>query len=560
MKSLCLGWLLVCAIGAAGPGAQAQDPARNLVVQPAATPPAAAAERRVALVIGNNAYRDAPLTNPVNDARAMADALRAAGFDVVLRTDISHREFLSALREFGDRLRRSGAGLFYFAGHGMQIKGRNYLIPVDAAIEREDEVAYAAVDAQAVLDKMESAGAATNLLILDACRNNPFARSFRSASQGLAQMDAPVGTLVAFATAPGSVASDGQGSNGLYTQHMLEALRRPGLKVEDVFKQTRAAVRRDSQGKQVPWEATSLEGDFYFVPPLAPVAPPATAAETDRAVEEALWSAVKDSREPAELRAYLGRYPQGPHAAQARTRLAALAPAASSAAAAAAALPAAASAAPPSQVARRPADSAATYPPRGNAQGYTVGDKWNYQVIDKWKGEVVRNDAVRVGKIEPDGSWLTAGGAEYDEHGRLRKWQSAAGEWRQCVPHCPRWWPGMKVGETRRFKYDYSGKPADGKPWLISIDGEGRVLGIENVKVPAGEFQAYRVEYKATMTAVGRAGAGTLQANYWYVPEMHTLVAQEEDANWSGRTDRRERRELTSFNLANPPPPSPSPR
>jgi len=270
-----LFWLLAWPAGA-------QEPARGLARQ-AVTRPGAGAEQRVALVIGNNAYKDAPLTNPVNDARAMADALRSAGFTVSLRTDISHRDVLVALREFGDALRRGGVGVFYFAGHGMQIKGRNYLIPAGATIEREDEVAYAAVDAQAVLDKMEAAGNATNLVILDACRNNPFARSFRSASQGLAQMEAPVGTLVAFATAPGSVASDGQGQNGLYTQHLLQALRKPGMKVEDVFKQTRAAVRRDSQGKQIPWESTSLEGDFYFTAPPVPVS-------AERAVEDAFWA------------------------------------------------------------------------------------------------------------------------------------------------------------------------------------------------------------------------------------------------------------------------------
>ena len=221
--------------------------------------------QRVALVIGNGQYKDSPLSNPVNDARAIAQALRESGFAVIVRENTDQKTMLTALREFGDRLRGGGVGLFYFAGHGMQIKGRNYLIPVGARIEREDEVAYAAVDAQAVLDKMEAAGNGTNIMILDACRNNPFARSFRGGQAGLAIMDAPVGTLVAFATSPGTVASDGDGQNGLYTQHLLTAMRQTDAKVEDVFKQVRKAVRRDSDGKQVPWESTSLEGDFYFV-------------------------------------------------------------------------------------------------------------------------------------------------------------------------------------------------------------------------------------------------------------------------------------------------------
>ena len=148
----------------------------------------------------------------------------------------------------------------------MQVKGRNFLIPVDAQIQREDEVAYNSVDAGQVLDKMEAANNRLNIVILDACRNNPFARSFRSGSSGLAQMDAPVGTLIAFATAPGSVASDGQGQNGLYTQHLLQSMQIPGTKIEDVFKNVRAGVRKDSAGRQIPWESTSLEGDFVFVP------------------------------------------------------------------------------------------------------------------------------------------------------------------------------------------------------------------------------------------------------------------------------------------------------
>jgi hypothetical protein len=178
------------------------------------------------------------------------------------------------------------------------------------------------LDAQGVLDKMESAGNGTNLVILDACRNNPFARSFRSSSQGLAQMDAPVGTMVAFSTAPGSVASDGNGSNGLYTQHLLGALQQPGLKVEEVFKQVRAAVRRESRGAQVPWESTSLEGDFYFVPPVPVVAAPPP--DPLAALDDALWDAVKDSTQPAEIGAYLRRFPAGRHAATATQRLAAV--------------------------------------------------------------------------------------------------------------------------------------------------------------------------------------------------------------------------------------------
>lgn len=271
MRSSCL--FLLC-ITLALPAA-AQD--RVLRMSKATTQAAAAtAEQRIALVIGNGQYKDAPLLNPVNDARAVAKALTRSGFRVVQKENIGRAEMQVALREFGDALKKGGVGLFYFAGHGVQVKGRNFLIPIDANIEREDEVAYNALDANQVLDKMEAANNRLNIVILDACRNNPFVRSLRSSGAGLAQMEAPVGTFIAFATAPGSVASDGQGSNGLYTQHLLRAMLRPGVKIEDVFKNVRAGVRRDSKGRQVPWENTSLEGDFVFVP--RPAAPATVAA------------------------------------------------------------------------------------------------------------------------------------------------------------------------------------------------------------------------------------------------------------------------------------------
>lgn len=272
-------WLLLLCAALAMPAAAQQRAQPN--VPRAAT---AIAEQRIALVIGNSQYKDSPLPNPVNDARAISKALTEAGFKVVKKENIGQKEMQIALRDFGDALKAGGVGLFYYAGHGMQVKGRNFLIPVDAQIQREDEVAYNSVDANQVLDKMEAASNRLNIVILDACRNNPFARSFRSGSMGLAQMDAPVGTLVAFATAPGSVASDGDGQNGLYTQHLLQSMQRPGVKIEDVFKNVRAGVRKESGGRQIPWESTSLEGDFVFIPlPPAPAATIAVSTATQTA-------------------------------------------------------------------------------------------------------------------------------------------------------------------------------------------------------------------------------------------------------------------------------------
>jgi hypothetical protein len=239
--------------------------------------------KRLALVIGNASYRDAPLPNPLNDAADMEKVLAASGFTVIKRQNASLREMHLALREFGDRLDRSGVGVFYFAGHGMQVRGRNYLIPVDADIAREDEVAFTALDLGAVMEKLDSAKNPLNLVILDACRNNPFGNRIRPSAKGLAQVEAPPGTLIAFATAPGSTAADGSGRNGLYTQHLVKAIEKQGAPVEEVFKTVRAAVRAESKNTQVPWESTSLETHFAFraaPPPPKVETKPATIAQT----------------------------------------------------------------------------------------------------------------------------------------------------------------------------------------------------------------------------------------------------------------------------------------
>jgi len=224
----------------------------------------AASEKRFALVIGNSRYASSPLNNPVNDARAMATTLKSFGFDVSRLENASYKDIRRAIIEFGNRLRDSGVGVFYYAGHGLQVNGRNYMVPVDAVIQGDAEVAVEAVDVDYVLSRMETARNRLNIVILDACRDDPFSRSFRSPVHGLASIDAPIGTLIAYATAPGKVAQDGEGANGLYTSELLKAMKVPGLKIEDVFKRVRQSVSRQTNGQQVPWEASSLVGDFSF--------------------------------------------------------------------------------------------------------------------------------------------------------------------------------------------------------------------------------------------------------------------------------------------------------
>ena len=559
---------------------------RNLQVQ--AAPPSANSNQRVALVIGNAAYKEAPLTNPVNDARAIGQALQESGFTVILRENTDQRGMLAALREFGDKLRGGGTGLFYYAGHGMQIKGRNYLIPVGANVEREDEVAYSAVDAQAVLDKMESAGNAANIMILDACRNNPFTRSSRSGQSGLAQMEAPVGTLVAFATSPGAVASDGAGANGLYTQHLLTAMRQNGSKVEDVFKQVRANVRRDSQGKQVPWESTSLEGDFYFRGGAS--AATASAVDSSIAVENALWDAVKNTSLPIELRAYLNRFPQGRYAAEASAKLAKLQPsnvatASAQPAAPSATKPVAANTAPNTGAAAVPdtssngkdqaaidrrteellagiasatvaAQQAALAPapkprpvPASNKAGFTVGDRWRFQVVDKFKGEVVNNYARSIDKVSPDGALvLNKGGVRWDANGNTRFLRSADRErnYSDGFIDAP---PLLRNGAKTDLNYEIESKYTDGRVTKESSKGTMVVKGQESVKTPAGEFQAWKVEREVFWNYADGA-RGRFIFTGWYVPELRSYVAwDQESRNSHGNINYRDRHELTSFTV-----------
>jgi uncharacterized caspase-like protein len=223
--------------------------------------------RRIALVIGNGRYEFSPLRNPVTDANDMAQVLISFNFEVITRANLTQNEMKQAIRAFGERIRPGGIGLFYYAGHAVQVEGRNYLIPVGAKITTETEVEDEAVDVGLLLRQMQDAHNQLNIVILDACRTNPFARKFRSLNDGLASINAPSGTLIAYATAPGSVASDGDGKNGLYTQELLKAMREPGLKIEDVFKRVRDRVQNVTRGRQVPWESTSLVGDFYFSGP-----------------------------------------------------------------------------------------------------------------------------------------------------------------------------------------------------------------------------------------------------------------------------------------------------
>ncbi len=236
------------------------------------------AERRVALVIGNAQYREGPLANPVNDARDMRDRLLTLGFEksnIVYRENLKTAEIGALLREWRSRLTAGPdtVALVFYAGHGVQIRGENYLPTVDARVDGEEDLPHQAVKLADLTLVMVESKTRINLVFLDACRNNPYARRFRDGTRGLAVVQPPSGTLIMHATAPGSVASDGSGRNGVFTQHLLANMATPNMPVEMMLKKVNDDVFSSTQGKQDPWPEGSIRGFFYFAQGAAPDQP-----------------------------------------------------------------------------------------------------------------------------------------------------------------------------------------------------------------------------------------------------------------------------------------------
>jgi len=276
---------------------------------------APAADIRIALVIGNSAYiGGAALANPANDAKAMAETLRGMGFTVVELRDGSKAQMNAAVAKVQAALNgKQGVGMLYYAGHGLQVDARNYMVPVDAKVKKIADVPQQTVDVNSVVEAFKSAGNRMNILVLDACRNNPFGSI--NTGKGLAPLDAPSGTFLAYATAPGNVAEDGdeKTGNGLYTQYLLQELKKPQARIEDVFKRVRFAVRKASEGRQIPWESTSLEDDFQFNDGkiIAPTKRTAQQLQAEFNVEKHDWDRIKGSSKTDDFYAFIQKYPRG---------------------------------------------------------------------------------------------------------------------------------------------------------------------------------------------------------------------------------------------------------
>jgi hypothetical protein len=302
--------------------------------------PALAAPDRVALVVGNSAYKNAAmLPNPSNDAAAVAAALRKIGFDVIEGRDLPKRAMEEKIIEFSRKLDHASLALFFYAGHGLQISGHNYLLPIDAALERPGDLSFETIDLSQVLGQME-AEKRVNLVFLDACRDNPFAKSLarsmgtRSAAvgQGLASIQSAVGTMIAYATQPDNVALDGAGPNSPFTTALLKHIGTPGLEVRTMMTRVRSDVLAATNDKQVPWDHSSLIGEVMLAP--LPDATPAVAMAAPKPAENApppvapssseagpAWAVTKDTTSIAVMQAFIKEFGDTVYGQMARARL-----------------------------------------------------------------------------------------------------------------------------------------------------------------------------------------------------------------------------------------------
>ena len=492
--------LLWCAL--TWPAAIAQQP-RGLAIT----------EERLALVIGNAAYRTDPLDNPINDARLIASSLQRSGFNVTLRENLDRTALLGALREFGNRLNENTIAVLYYAGHGLQLRDRNYLIPVDAEIRSEDEIPITGIDLSFILGRMSAARSRINIVILDACRNNPFAGKTVAAPRGLAQMDAPVGTLLAFATAPGKLAADsgtGNSANSLYALYLSKHLLTPGLPVESVFKRVREGVVKDTQQQQVPWESSSLQGEFAFVPGVAAAARE-PAPDQEAAGELAFWNSIQTSNRADEYRAYLRQYPNGRFAVLAQARVAALAPVA----------------APASQAAPSETRIAAPAPQAARPELLPrPGDTWRYRVKDQFRlGDLYVT--ARVDAVTDEGvaeTWTTTSDAQVRTalaprslgFHALPGWTLAPPEFAPYLQASGLLRAGQVIVDQQRRIDQVM------VPMKVSVEGE------EDVTVAAGRFRAMKLVLRGqgVQTRGGTRSAVLTEQIVWYAPEVKRIVKQ----------------------------------
>lgn len=539
-----------------------------------------------ALVFGNGAYDGMELPNPPNDAKAMTSLLTEAGFTIDSRINASRAQMLEAIDRFARVIRQPGTkvAVFYYAGHGVQLDWRNYLVPVDAIVDKRSDIQARCADLNAFLGQLAEIKDKTFIVILDACRDDPFGNRYKPEARGLSQFDAPVGSLLGYATAPGKVASDGSGKNGLYTENLVRELSQRAGRLEDALKRVRLNVRLASSGAQIPWETTSLESDVFL---FGRAGAKLDAAELESALEQEIedWSRIKSSTRADDWIAYLRKYPNGKFAEVAQHRLDRLLPPppqAAPAVAEPAAKPAAAAKTPSPSPQQEPAapvqrieiqPSAPSTPPKPVAQAsaapvsagepirlapglpvpkiwtpsqnpysagryhngriFTVGDKALIQIFDIHTNLLVRELPILVTKVDLDADLVVFndGVAKTDTLGNYIALRDK--EFR--VPH---------VDTPVEFQV--------GKRWTsaneVTVNGsvtlmtyEFHMSRVEQVTVPAGTFDAFRVD------AVGRLTHQQMRYDetIWLVPGIDHPVRRDKILrNERGQLRMNERFEL----------------
>ena len=494
---------------------------------------------QAALVIGNAAYAQSGLVNPTNDAKAMQTLLDKAGFSVDLQLDASRSAMLEAIERFGKRVQASDTRLaiFYYAGHGAQLDWRNYLLPVDVAVSSAAAMKADCIDLGQVLEhfvKAQRKGAdKTFVVILDACRDNPFGLGFKPQNKGLSQFDAPVGSLLAYATAPGNVASDGTGKNGLYTENLMKELSRPDVRIEDALKRVRLNVRLSSSGEQIPWESTSLESDVFIFPLTTPKL---SEEELERQIEDevAHWNRIRTAQRAEDWIEYLRKFPNGHFSEIAQTRLNRLLAAQEKRPIPAALKPDVGSASGESAdlaegEAFVPAESLAAVSHNPYSAGrfplgrkFTVGDSYTLRNSDLLSGVTENTFKNRVTRVdeENDRVEMNHGKLVFDLMGNnVENNDSTADVPQQFFPTelqmGKRWTSlnnvvvksGRFSGQTRRVEMDV------------------RIQAREKIRVPAGEFNAFRIE--ASGWSVGERNLTRIEIKFWVVPGINMFIRRE---------------------------------
>jgi hypothetical protein len=457
---------------------------------------------RIALVIGNAAYPGSTaLVNPINDAKAMGETLRGMGFKVVELRDGSRAQMVSAISSIKDELRgKQAIGMLYFAGHGLQLDWRNYMMPVDARLKKSADIPVQTVDLSVVLEAFKSAGNRLNIVVLDACRNNPFDNQL--ATKGLAPIDAPPGTFMALATTAGNVAEDGDAKsvNGLYTQYLLQEIKKPA-RIEDVFRRVKLQVRQQSKGRQIPSDSSNLQEEFSFDKGFSRIAPESEAVRMVRyRAEKQDWDRIKTSQNANDFFGFLQRYPSGFISEIAQFRADQLQKSVLF------------------DQGRR--DGLITLSSGTNR--FKLGDSFSYEVTDgltklteRFTHLVTSADDTRV--------VMNQGEQEFDQMGGLLK--NKFGTKDPAILQVP-----ADIAEGKKWRSVFTNTNSNG---VTNNYYDFQVLALEDLATPMGTIKAFKVQ--ANGEATGRYGYTVMTNTLWIDPRTMHIIRNDRQFRENGR-------------------------